>query len=110
MVDYTVPTFEPLMEYESTGLTYRYVYGNSRLSVVVSGLTCTDNEDDDNDDDDDDHDDDDHDNIIENGTMPLYYHMNRLGSAILLTSGITGSTTFASTVLCSIYLPWSSNA
>ena len=76
VVDYTTQTFEPLMEYEVNGFTYRYVYGNDRLSVTVKGVTTSSG------------------NIIENGDeIRLYYHMDYLGTADYLTSPVSGKVT-----------------
>ncbi len=73
VVDYTSPTFEPLMEHEVNGLDYRYVYGNDRLSVNITGVETSSG------------------NLIENGNqIRLYYHMDYLGTADYLTSPVTG--------------------
>ena len=63
------------MEYEAgsaDALTYRYVYGHDRLSVNVSPVSGGAGD------------------LIENGEIRLYYHLDRLGSARYLTSGKTG--------------------
>ena len=73
VVDYTSPTFEPLMEHEVNGLDYRYVYGNDRLSVNITGVETSSG------------------NLVENGNqIRLYYHMDYLGTADYLTSPVTG--------------------
>jgi RHS repeat-associated protein len=73
VVDYTSETFEPLMEYELNGLEYRYIYGNDRLSVNITGIGNGAG------------------NLIENGNqIRLYYHMDYLGTADYLTSPMTG--------------------
>ena len=73
VVDYTSPTFEPLMEHEVNGLDYRYVYGNDRLSVNITGVETSSG------------------NLIENGNqIRLYYHMDYLGTTDYLTSPVTG--------------------
>ena len=73
VVDYTTETFEPLMEHEVNGLTYRYVYGNDRLSVNITGVETGSSK------------------LIENGNqIRLYYHMDYLGTADYLTSPLTG--------------------
>ena len=73
VVDYTTETFEPLMEHEVNGITYRYVYGNDRLSVNITGVETGSSK------------------LIENGNqIRLYYHMDYLGTADYLTSPLTG--------------------
>lgn len=73
VVDYTTETHEPLMEHEVNGLTYRYVYGNDRLSVNITGVENGSSK------------------LIENGNqIRLYYHMDYLGTADYLTSPLTG--------------------
>ncbi|MFR3664714.1 DUF4474 domain-containing protein [Flintibacter sp.] len=73
VVDYTTETHEPLMEQEVNGLTYRYVYGNDRLSVNITGVENGSSK------------------LIENGNqIRLYYHMDYLGTADYLTSPLTG--------------------
>ena len=73
VVDYTTETHEPLMEQEVNGLTYRYVYGNDRLSVNITGVENGSSK------------------LIENGNqIRLYYHMDYLGTADYLTSPQTG--------------------
>jgi len=72
VVDYTSPTFEPLMEHEVNGLDYRYVYGNDRLSVNITGVETSSG------------------NLIENGNqIRLYYHMDYLGTTDYLTSPVS---------------------
>ena len=72
VVDYTSPTFEPLMEHEVNGLDYRYVYGNDRLSVNITGVETSSG------------------NLIENGNqLRLYYHMDYLGTTDYLTSPVS---------------------
>ena len=69
VVDYTSETYEPLMEHEVNGLDYRYVYGNDRLSVNITGVENGSAK------------------LIENGNqIRLYYHMDYLGTANYLTS------------------------
>ena len=73
VVDYTTETHEPLMEHEVNGLDYRYVYGNDRLSVNITGVETGSSK------------------LIENGNqIRLYYHMDYLGTADYLTSPLTG--------------------
>ena len=73
VVDYTTETNEPLMEHEVNGLDYRYVYGNDRLSVNITGVENGSSK------------------LIENGNqIRLYYHMDYLGTADYLTSPLTG--------------------
>ncbi|MEL7607690.1 MAG: RHS repeat-associated core domain-containing protein [Sedimentibacter saalensis] len=73
VVDYTSDTFEPLMEYEVNSLEYRYVYGNDRLSVNITGVDTSAG------------------NLIEKvNQIRLYYHMDYLGTADYLTSPMTG--------------------
>lgn len=73
VVDYTTETHEPLMEHEVNGLDYRYVYGNDRLSVNITGVENGSSK------------------LIENGNqIRLYYHMDYLGTADYLTSPLTG--------------------
>ena len=73
VVDYTSETYEPLMEYEVNGLTYRYVYGNDRLSVNITGVENGSAK------------------LVENGNqIRLYYHMDYLSTADYLTSPLTG--------------------
>ncbi|TWH78104.1 RHS repeat-associated core domain-containing protein [Sedimentibacter saalensis] len=73
VLDYTSDTFEPLMEYEVNSLEYRYVYGNDRLSVNITGVDTSAG------------------NLIENvNQIRLYYHMDYLGTADYLTSPMTG--------------------
>ena len=73
VVDYTTETYEPLMEHEVNGLDYRYVYGNDRLSVNITGVENGSSK------------------LIENGNqIRLYYHMDYLGTADYLTSPLTG--------------------
>jgi len=73
VLDYTSDTFEPLMEYELNGLEYRYVYGNDRLSVNITGVDTSAG------------------NLIEKvNQIRLYYHMDYLGTADYLTSPMTG--------------------
>ena len=70
---YITETHEPLMEQEVNGLTYRYVYGNDRLSVNITGVENGSSK------------------LIENGNqIRLYYHMDYLGTADYLTSPLTG--------------------
>ena len=72
VVDYTTETYEPLMEYEVNGLDYRYVYGNDRLSVNITGVENGSAK------------------LIENGNqIRLYYHMDYLGTADYLTSPVS---------------------
>ena len=72
VVDYTSPTFEPLMEHEVNGLDYRYVYGNDRLSVNITGVETSSG------------------NLVENGNqIRLYYHMDYLGTTDYLTSPVS---------------------
>ncbi|MEA5095220.1 MAG: RHS repeat-associated core domain-containing protein [Sedimentibacter saalensis] len=72
VVDYTSETFEPLIEYEVNSLEYRYVYGNDRLSVNITGVDTSAG------------------NLIENvNQIRLYYHMDYLGTADYLTSPMT---------------------
>jgi RHS repeat-associated protein len=72
VVDYTSPTFEPLMEHEVNGLDYRYVYGSDRLSVNITGVETSSG------------------NLIENGNqIRLYYHMDYLGTTDYLTSPVS---------------------
>lgn len=72
VVDYTSETYEPLTEREINGLDYRYVYGNDRLSVNVTGVETSSG------------------NIVENGNqIRLYYHMDHLGTADYLTSPVS---------------------
>ena len=73
VVDYTTETHEPLMEHEVNGLDYRYVYGNDRLSVNITGVENGSSK------------------LIEDGNqIRLYYHMDYLGTADYLTSPLTG--------------------
>jgi RHS repeat-associated protein len=73
VVDYTSETFEPLMEYEVNSLEYRYIYGNDRLSVNITGVDTSEG------------------NLIEKvNQIRLYYHMDYLGTADYLTSPMTG--------------------
>ncbi|WP_019229752.1 DUF6883 domain-containing protein [Sedimentibacter sp. B4] len=73
VVDYTSDTFEPLMEYEVNSLEYRYIYGNDRLSVNITGVDTSAG------------------NLIEKvNQIRLYYHMDYLGTADYLTSPMTG--------------------
>ena len=73
VVDYTTETHEPLMEHEVNGLDYRYVYGNDRLSVNITGVETGSSK------------------LMENGNqIRLYYHMDYLGTADYLTSPLTG--------------------
>ena len=73
VVDYTTETYESLMEHEVGGLDYRYVYGNDRLSVNITGVENGSSK------------------LIENGNqIRLYYHMDYLGTADYLTSPLTG--------------------
>ena len=72
VVDYTTETYEPLMEYEVNGLDYRYVYGNDRLSVNITGVENGSAK------------------LIENGNqIRLYYHMDYLGTADYLTRPVS---------------------
>ena len=72
VVDYTSETYEPLMEHEVNGLDYRYVYGNDRLSVNITGVENGSAK------------------LIENGNqIRLYYHMDYLGTADYLTSPVS---------------------
>ena len=72
VVDYTTETYEPLMEHEVNGLDYRYVYGNDRLSVNITGVENGSAK------------------LIENGNqIRLYYHMDYLGTADYLTSPVS---------------------
>ena len=73
VVDYTTETYEPLMEHEVNGLDYRYVYGNDRLSVNITGVENGSAK------------------LVENANqIRLYYHMDYLGTADYLTSPMTG--------------------
>ena len=76
VVDYTTATFEPLTEHEVNGLDYRYVYGNDRLSVNITGVETSSG------------------NLIENGNqIRLYYHMDLLGTTDYLTSPVSQKVT-----------------
>lgn len=72
VVDYTSATRDPLMEYEINGLDYRYVYGNERLSVNVTGIENGSG------------------HIVENGNqIRLYYHTDLRGTFDYLTSPVS---------------------
>ena len=72
VVDYTSATRDPLMEYEVNGLDYRYVYGNERLSVNVTGIENGSG------------------HIVENGNqIRLYYHTDLRGTFDYLTSPVS---------------------
>ena len=74
VIDYNSDAEENLMEYEryDEGLTYRYVYGVDKLGVTAytipngSASVTTDA-----------------------GEIPLYYHMDHMGSSEFLTSDVT---------------------
>ncbi|MBR5317561.1 MAG: RHS repeat-associated core domain-containing protein, partial [Lachnospiraceae bacterium] len=74
VIDYNSYAEENLMEYElfDEGLTYRYVYGVDKLGVTAytipngSASVTTDE-----------------------GDLPLYYHMDHMGSSEFLTSDVT---------------------
>ena len=74
VIDYNSYAEENLMEYEryDEGLTYRYVYGVDKLGVTAYTI--------------------DHGSAsvtTEEGTIPLYYHMDHMGSSEFLTSDVT---------------------
>ena len=74
VIDYTVATMDPLYETESTtdGLEYRYVYGNERLSVNITGIENGTG------------------SIMENGNqVRLYYHQDLRGTVDYLTSPVS---------------------
>lgn len=71
VVDYTSTTFEPMTEHEINGVDYKYVYGNDRLSVNITGVTNGAG------------------HILENGEIRLYYHMDIRGTADYLTSPVS---------------------
>ena len=71
VVDYTSETMEPLVEQEAPGVSYKYVYGNDRLSVNVTGVANGAG------------------HIIEGGEIRLYYHMDLRGTARYLTSPVS---------------------
>ena len=82
VVDYTSPTFEPLMEHEVNGLDYRYVYGNDRLSVNITGVETSSG------------------NLVENGNqIRLYYHMDYL-DCLVFTGGIGEHDEIARAKIC----------
>jgi RHS repeat-associated protein len=56
---------------QNQGFTYRYVYGLNRLSVKIFGINTTAG------------------NIVDNGTIKLYLHNDRLGSTRYATSDVT---------------------
>lgn len=74
VIDYNSAAQENLMEYElyDEGLTYRYVYGTDKLGVtaytIPNGSASV---------------------TTENGEIPLYYHMDHMGSSEFLTSDVT---------------------
>ena len=74
VIDYNSAAQENLMEYElyNEGLTYRYVYGTDKLGVtaytIPNGSASV---------------------TTENGEIPLYYHMDHMGSSEFLTSDVT---------------------
>ena len=77
VTDYTSSVQNQLMEYESgspDALTYRYVYGHYRVSANVSPVSGEAGD------------------LVENGEIRLYYHMDRVGNTRYLTSGKTTDT------------------
>ena len=70
--DYTRETLDPLVENEVGGLEYRYVYGNERLSVNITGIENGAG------------------SIVENGSqVRLYYHQDLRGTVDYLTSPVS---------------------
>ena len=70
--DYTRETLDPLVENEVGGLEYRYVYGNERLSVNITGIENGAG------------------SIVENGNqVRLYYHQDLRGTVDYLTSPVS---------------------
>ena len=74
VIDYNSDAEENLMEYEryDEGLTYRYVYGADKLGVtaytIANGSASV---------------------TTDAGEIPLYYHMDHMGSSEFLTSDVT---------------------
>ena len=74
VIDYNSDAEENLMEYEryDEGLTYRYVYGVDKLGVtaytIANGSASV---------------------TTDAGEIPLYYHMDHMGSSEFLTSDVT---------------------
>ncbi len=74
VIDYNSDAEENLMEYEryDEGLTYRYVYGVDKLGVtaytILNGSASV---------------------TTDAGEIPLYYHMDHMGSSEFLTSDVT---------------------
>ena len=70
--DYTRETLDSLVENEVGGLEYRYVYGNERLSVNITGIENGTG------------------SIMENGNqVRLYYHQDLRGTVDYLTSPVS---------------------
>lgn len=70
--DYTRETLDPLVENEEGGLEYRYVYGNERLSVNITGIENGAG------------------SIVENGNqVRFYYHQDLRGTVDYLTSPVS---------------------
>jgi RHS repeat-associated protein len=72
VIDYTSMYKDAIMETETGGLTYRYTYGLEKLSVVVSPIEAGAG------------------SIVQNGTVKLYYHKDRLGNTDYLTDNVQG--------------------
>ena len=72
VIDYTSETHDVLMETETNNFSYRYVYGNERLSVWIPGVTNGGG------------------NLVNgNNVIHLYYHQDFLGTVDYLTSAMT---------------------
>ncbi|MCL2147595.1 MAG: hypothetical protein FWH52_07290, partial [Synergistaceae bacterium] len=72
VLDYTSPLRNVIMESETGGFTYRYVYGLEKLSVAISPVTTGGG------------------GLIQNGQVKLWYHHDRLGSVDYLSDNVSG--------------------
>jgi RHS repeat-associated protein len=72
VIDYTSMYKDAIMETETNGLTYRYTFGLEKISAVLSPVDTSAG------------------SIVQNGTVKLYYHRDRLGNTDYLTDNVQG--------------------
>jgi YD repeat-containing protein len=70
VIDYTSMYKDAIMETETGGLTYRYTFGLEKISAVLSPVDTSAG------------------SIVQNGTVKLYYHRDRLGNTDYLTDNV----------------------
>jgi RHS repeat-associated protein len=72
VLDYTNPLQRVIMETETGGFTYRYVYGMQKLSVVISPVNKGGG------------------GLVQNNKVKLWYHIDRLGSVNYMSDNVSG--------------------